>query len=114
MSICALSWLEEWYLAQCDGDWEHECGIEIGTLDNPGWRLVVDVAGTPLNSLVFAPVKLERSENDWLNCEISDGKFRAACGPRNLSEVIEVLKRWAGEQGFEARKVGRLEGKAES
>jgi hypothetical protein len=29
--------LQQWYLAQCDGDWEHEWGVQIGTLDNPGW-----------------------------------------------------------------------------
>jgi hypothetical protein len=29
-----LDWLMRWYLAQCDNDWEHGYGIEIGTLDD--------------------------------------------------------------------------------
>jgi len=31
-----LTWLMNWYVAQCDGDWEHRFGFEIGTLENPG------------------------------------------------------------------------------
>ncbi|MFE2849501.1 Imm53 family immunity protein, partial [Streptomyces scopuliridis] len=32
-----LDWLQNWYTQQCDGDWEHEWGVKIATLDNPGW-----------------------------------------------------------------------------
>ncbi|GHB54781.1 hypothetical protein GCM10010331_48120 [Streptomyces xanthochromogenes] len=32
-----LDRLQSWYSAQCNGDWEHEWGIKIDTLDNPGW-----------------------------------------------------------------------------
>ena len=38
--------LQDWYLAQCNGDWEHEFGIKIDTLDNPGWSVVIDLLGT--------------------------------------------------------------------
>jgi len=34
--------LQDWYLSQCDGDWEHQNGINIVSLDNPGWT--VDIA----------------------------------------------------------------------
>ena len=30
-------WLQEWAMSQVDGDWEHELGISISMLDNPGW-----------------------------------------------------------------------------
>jgi Immunity protein 53 len=36
--------LEKWYRARCNGDWEHQWGVEIGTLDNPGWRVHIDLA----------------------------------------------------------------------
>jgi hypothetical protein len=39
-----LQWLQEWYLEQCDREWEHEYGIKIGTLDNPGWTITIDLA----------------------------------------------------------------------
>lgn len=32
-----FEWLQKWYKSQCDGDWEHEYGIKIETVDNPGW-----------------------------------------------------------------------------
>ncbi|WP_239135544.1 Imm53 family immunity protein, partial [Actinoplanes derwentensis] len=28
----ALTWLQGWYATQCDGDWEHEYGVSIETL----------------------------------------------------------------------------------
>ncbi|MFE4959105.1 Imm53 family immunity protein [Streptomyces sp. NPDC056653] len=31
-----LDWLQNRYAQQCDGDWEHEWGVKIATLDNPG------------------------------------------------------------------------------
>ena len=40
-----LQLLQEWYVAQCDGDWEHSYGVKIDTLDNPGWSLKVDLVG---------------------------------------------------------------------
>lgn len=48
-----LAWLLEWFAAQCDGDWEHEYGIRIGTLDNPGWRIRISLIGTELENKEF-------------------------------------------------------------
>ena len=31
-----LLWLQSWYLAQCDGDWERDHAIEISALVSPG------------------------------------------------------------------------------
>ncbi|MEW1657997.1 Imm53 family immunity protein [Streptomyces sp. NPDC093707] len=39
-----LSSLTAWYTSQCDGDREHEYGIRIETLDNPGWSVEIDRA----------------------------------------------------------------------
>ena len=41
-----ISLLENWYVARCNGDWEHQWGVTIGTLDNPGWTLVIDLNQT--------------------------------------------------------------------
>jgi hypothetical protein len=51
-----ISQLEEWYFSQCDGDWEHDEGITIGTLDNPGWYVRVSLAGTSVSGLPFTEV----------------------------------------------------------
>jgi hypothetical protein len=40
--------LQNWYAAQCDGNWEHAWGIKIDTLDNPGWTVTIYLHDTPL------------------------------------------------------------------
>ena len=30
---------QQWYQSKCDGTWEHMYGVEIDTLDNPGWTV---------------------------------------------------------------------------
>jgi hypothetical protein len=39
-----LNRLQSWYESHCDGDWEHDKRIRIGTLDNPGWRVYINLA----------------------------------------------------------------------
>jgi len=88
--------LQEWYSAQCNGDWEHSYGVSIGTLDNPGWSLEVDLAETALADKPFAPLKRNyEHESDWLTCSLRDGKFMGWCGPYKLEEMIEVFLSWA-------------------
>lgn len=87
-------WLLNWYYKQCDGDWEHSNGIEIGTLDNPGWHLSVNLRDTECDGKEFKYVKIERSENDWLHCFIKNGKFEGPCGPFNLFEVLQIFRNW--------------------
>ncbi len=84
-----IQWLMEWYASQCDGDWEHEHGIKIDTVDNPGWYMEVSLVGTDLEGRVLARIFRERSEHDWINLDITDGKFRASGGPLNLVELIQ-------------------------
>lgn len=87
--------LSEWYLNHCDNDWEHSYGIEIETLDNPGWSLTVDLRGTPLETRRFEGVSIERSDSDWLNCRLKDGQFQGRGGVGNLDEIITVFLVWA-------------------
>ena len=41
-----IDWLQSWYEKQCNSDWEHNYGIKIETLDNPGWSITVDLVDT--------------------------------------------------------------------
>ncbi len=86
--------LQQWYLAQCDGDWEHDSGIEIGTLDNPGWRVRVNVSGTNVEGREFSRVNVERSDADWIQAWVEDGGWHAACGPLNLDEAVGIFITW--------------------
>src|SRR5690554_6688083 len=89
-----LEWLQSWYLNQCNGDWEHQYGVEIGTLDNPGWRVEIDLRGTGLERAVFEERKVDRSEMDWFVCSVEGEKFKAASGPLSLIEVLGIFRNW--------------------
>ena|ERR1700722_9749179 len=69
-----LSWLQQWYLEQCDGEWEHAFGVSIDTIDNLGWSVTICVEGTELASALFEPVKKAVSENNWVHCHVTERK----------------------------------------
>lgn len=100
----ALARLQDWYQRQCNDDWEHTYGVEIGTLDNPGWTLQVDLADTELEGRAFAPVEVGigadsiADDPSWLSCKVEGRKFKAAGGPAKLEAMILAFLDWA-EQG---------------
>lgn len=94
--MSVLRTLQEWYASHADGDWEHQHGIVIETLDNPGWSITIDLESTPLEGRPFRDVRNERSATDWIHAVISDDKWRCACGPRNLEEGLRVFLDWGG------------------
>ena len=94
-----LRWLMQWYRSQCDGDWEHQQGVRIGTLDNPGWSLDVDLAGTSEQGRSMPEELVERSEQHWLFVEAKDNVFRSRGGPENLVEMIDAFKSFVSGVG---------------
>ena len=90
-TISEIEWLEKWYQSQCDGAWEHEFCIRGGTLDNPGWWLEVDLQHTGHDGLSVPRKLVERSEHDWIDFKIEEGRFYGYGGPRNLGDIIEVF-----------------------
>ena len=89
-----IKWLEEWYASNCDGVWEHMYGVDITTLDNPGWRLKLNILETLYEDVEFADIMIERTENDWVYCRKIDGKIDCADGLRNLEEMLKIIKKW--------------------
>ena len=83
--------LQKWFEGQCDGDWEHEFGIKIETIDNPGWKLVVPLERTILNAKNFETIDIERTESNWIYCEKKELKFYGYGGTNNLSEIISIF-----------------------
>lgn len=92
-----FSFLADWYVRHCDGDWEHGGGIALGTLDNPGWRLAVDIEGTEADGVVIETQVVERSEDDWLHYWCDGSTFHVACGPRNVNELLTVFESFVRE-----------------
>lgn len=92
-----LSKLQKWYEAQCDGDWEHHYGVNIDTLDNPGWLVSIDVIGTNLEEKSFEEIKDLPEENSWIHCSVANKRFRGAGDPQRLEEILEIFLAWAYE-----------------
>jgi hypothetical protein len=86
--------IEKWYRSHCNGDWEHQWGVQIETVDNPGWRIIIDLRETKAAGQTLEWAKIERSDEDWLMYRVASDKFEAACGPLNLSEALEVFTTW--------------------
>ncbi|AAS11056.1 hypothetical protein E4N83_10120 [Treponema denticola] len=64
-----VDWLQDWTKTQIDGDWEHEQGISIGMLDNPGWILRADISN--YGDFLKASEPLGRdNDEDWIDFEI--------------------------------------------
>ena len=91
VSSSPLARLQNWYAAECNEDWEHSYGITIETLDNPGWLLFIDLVDTSLESASLAPTKASMSDSDWVQVEISEGRFRGTGGVTNLEQLIELF-----------------------
>jgi hypothetical protein len=92
----SLNWLVDWYARHCDGEWEHSYGIKIRTLDNPGWRLEIDLTGTVLENLPFHEIRHNYDDDvSWWTCFLHDKSFHAACGARDLASVMDVFREWA-------------------
>lgn len=68
-----LIWLGDWYQSNCNGDWEHEYGTAIETIDNPGWAITIDVSETIFNAKQMPWFFVENNTNDWYGFKFLDG-----------------------------------------
>ena len=97
----AFVWLQNWYKSQCNEDWEHSYGIDIKSLDNPGWLIVIDLLETELENYQFDEVLIKRSNDDWVHCFLEDGKFQGAGGSLNLLEIVNIFRDWVESKNNE-------------
>jgi Immunity protein 53 len=92
--IDLLGELQRWYESNCDGDWEHDWGAQIGTLDNPGWRVDLRLEGTVLEGQPFERQQIDITDRNWHHCEVKDNVFRGRGGAANLSDILRVFVEW--------------------
>ena len=102
-----MQWLMRWYLSQCNGDWEHSYGVEIGSLDNPGWGLKIDLHETDMADRRFSKVQHGETADDldefrrngsWYVADVTEFRFEGACGPLDLPALIGVFREWTEGQ----------------
>jgi len=97
--MSSLQKLQNWYLSECNGDWEHSFGVHIETLDNPGWLIKIDLEETSLLGKEFKEhsygLEAEDEHPEWVHCKVDGGKFIGGGGPLKLEEIIDIFLAWA-------------------
>src|SRR5919106_5696409 len=103
LSGTELGELQAWYRRHCDGDWEHGAGIQIESLDNPGWRVRINLVDTQLDGQPFDVVE-ERygQETEWVRCWVAEDQFHGAGGPEQLSRLLRIFLDWARRRSAES------------
>jgi hypothetical protein len=94
-TMTPLERMQIWYLNQCNEDWEHDAGISISSIDNPGWSMRINLRGTYLEGRPFTRIERAGGENDWLHAWGTGEEYHVACGPRNLDEALSLFCDWA-------------------
>lgn len=83
--------IQEWYKSNCDGEWEHTYGVHITTLDNPGWKIDVNLKGTKLEGKKFSKINIDNGDDDWIVAEISENKFIGHGDPDKLETILRTF-----------------------
>jgi hypothetical protein len=87
--------LQDWYAAHLDGVWEHSYGIEIGTLDNPGWSVRIDLTGTSHQDVPFQEVRHNYEDPEgWYSCRRVGATLEGHGGPKQLESILSCLLIW--------------------
>lgn len=89
-----LEWLENWFSEVCDGSWEHDNGIIIETIDNPGWRVEISLEDTPWEKLSCPDRTIDCGEDNWVHIIKKQGRIVAASSCLNLDLVIGIIREW--------------------
>jgi len=95
-----LMWLQQWYIDQCNGEWEHQYGIKFDTLDNPGWYVVIDLNYTKLENKFMGKIIRDNGSKDWIICEVKDKQFVGSGDALKLSEIIKTFQQWVQPNEF--------------
>ena len=88
--------IQDWYKSNCNGDWEYDWGVKIGTIDNPGWSVEINLNATILESKRFKEVKYNyKKEDDWYRCWIENKAWRGVGSPQHLETILKIFLDWA-------------------
>ncbi len=87
-----INWLQNWYLNQCDSDWEHDYGIRIETLDNPGWNIKIDLEETNVLLNKKEWQLFELANDNWVGYKIENNIYNASGDPEKLELLILIFK----------------------
>lgn len=87
-----FAYVQSWYRSNCDGEWEHEFGIRIVTLDNPGWSMEIDLTETSAEGFTVDRAKRSTGEGSWVWTSSDGVRFSASCDPGSLDVAGSLFK----------------------
>jgi hypothetical protein len=87
-----LTWLQEWYIARCDGEWEFQQGIKLLSVSNPGWSVEINVSDTPLEAASIPLTQFQKSADDWYGYFLEDALFVGSGDPTKLAVILQVFR----------------------
>lgn len=99
--MTTLQRLQSWYTKQCDGEWEHQHGINIESCDNPGWWVKVDLTDTALAGRLFAKVAENVDPEGfqlgprWLLCYLEGQIWNGVGDETRLEQILRLFLDWA-------------------
>lgn len=85
-------WLQKWVAAQADGDWEHEMGLTLTVLDNPGWDLNVDLVNYEEYLQDISYTLIKNGDNNWIGYKIQDSYLNIAGDLGKLSCILDFFR----------------------
>ncbi|MCY0947870.1 Imm53 family immunity protein [Streptomyces antarcticus] len=85
-------WLRHWHAQQRGGDWEHEWGVRIATLDHPGRSLEIGLEETDPEGREYLRQDVNRITQDSVWTWTAEKSFHAACGPGNFAGALTVFR----------------------
>ncbi|MBE9467091.1 MAG: immunity 53 family protein [Bacteroidetes bacterium] len=88
-----LDWIQNWFTDNCDGDWEHGYGIQIATLNNPGWEIEIDISNTSIANINIELILNEKGPQDWYSVKIENQKFNATGDSGKLKFLLGLFKK---------------------
>lgn len=87
-----LKWLEQWYLSNCNGDWEHCFGLRIKYTTNQGWNVSIELDETDAEDLVLASHEIYNSDTDWIRYKIEKRCFHGSGDFTKIKQILLVFK----------------------
>ncbi len=95
MAVSSFEFFQRWYAEQCNGDWEHEFGVRITTLDNPGWHVVADLVDTDLEGRTLGRSKEEPGEGRWIWASSDGERYESSCDLHSLDDALSRFREFA-------------------
>ena len=73
-------------------------GVNIQTIDNPGWSVGIDVAGTSAEGVAiprFRSTDFDENDQDWVECGLSEDEasFGGVGDQKELAFIVDYFLR---------------------